>query len=133
MNNATAIPFHWGDRELSKKTKTANGQKTDRHGTRLDKDLSKGGGPFANATSTVPDMWNKGVCAPVDIVGDPLRPLVSAPGRMYMVLAACRLAALISMIRQYEADEVVTIVVHSQGCMLSLLGRRSRSKRETRH
>ncbi|PWF48868.1 DUF3274 domain-containing protein [Massilia glaciei] len=40
---------------------------------------------------------------------------------MYMVLAAKRLAALISMIRDFDKDEVVTIVAHSQGCMVSLL------------
>ncbi|MGH8853509.1 MAG: T6SS effector phospholipase Tle3 domain-containing protein, partial [Telluria sp.] len=41
--------------------------------------------------------------------------------RMYMVLAARRLAALIAMIRDYGQDETVTIVAHSQGCLLSLL------------
>lgn len=119
--NSPVIPFYWGYRETKEMARSANGQNTDRYGTRLDKDLSKGGGPFGNATSTLPDMWNKGICAPVDVVGDPLRPLVSAPGRMYMVLAASRLAALIAMIRDYDEAETVTIVAHSQGCMLSLL------------
>ncbi|HEY0062221.1 MAG TPA: DUF3274 domain-containing protein, partial [Telluria sp.] len=119
--DSPVIPFYWGFREIGKNTTTVNGQKRDRYGTRLDKDLSKGGGPFANATNTLPDMWNRGAGAPMDIMNDPLRPLKNGPGRMYMVLAARRLAALIAMIRDYEADETVTIVAHSQGCLLSLL------------
>lgn len=119
--NSPIIPFYWGFRELRDERKIVNGQFTDRYGTRLDKDLSKGGGPFANATSTLPDMWNRGVYAPVDPGGDPLRPIKTAPGRMYMVLAAKRLAALISMIRDYDKGETVSIVAHSQGCMVTLL------------
>lgn len=115
------IPFYWGYRETKNASKTVNGQKTDRNGTRLDKDLSKGGGPFGNATSSLPDMWNRGVYAPHDPVGDPLRPVKTGPGRMYMVLAARRLAALVAMIRQYEPTDTVNIVSHSQGCLLSLL------------
>ena len=115
------IPFYWGFREKFTQAGTKNGQRTDRFGNRLDKDLSKGGGPFGNATSTLPDMWNRGICSPMDIGGDALRPVLSAPGRMYMVLAAKRLAALVSMIRDYDANEVVNIVAHSQGCLISLL------------
>ncbi|MBJ7312352.1 DUF3274 domain-containing protein [Rugamonas sp. CCM 8940] len=66
-------------------------------------------------------MWNRGFGSPGDIGGDALRPLVDGPGRLYMVLAASRLAALISMIRDYHEDETVTVVAHSQGCMLTLL------------
>ncbi|MGH8853606.1 MAG: T6SS effector phospholipase Tle3 domain-containing protein [Telluria sp.] len=119
--DSPVIPFYWGYRELEKKTRTVNGQKTDRYGTRLDKDLSKGGGPFGNATSSLPDMWNRGVYAAIDPVGDPLRPIKTGPGRMYMVLAAQRLAALIAMIRKFEPRDTVSIVAHSQGCLLCLL------------
>jgi hypothetical protein len=119
--DSPVIPFYWGFREVGNLTKTVNGQKTDRNGNRLDKDLSKGGGPFGNATSTLPDMWNKGVFAPFDPAGDPLRPVKNGPGRMYMVLAARRLAALVAMIRQYEPNDTVNIVAHSQGCLISLL------------
>ena len=115
------IPFYWGFREVGNQTRTVNGQKTDRNGNRLDKDLSKGGGPFGNATSTLPDMWNRGVHAPIDPAGDPLRPVKTGPGRLYMVLAAQRLAALVAMIRQYEPNDTVNIVAHSQGCLISLL------------
>lgn len=119
--NSPVIPFYWGYREAGNKTGSVNGQFVDRYGNRLDKDLAKEGGPFGNATSTIPDMWNKGIWAPVDVMGDALRPLKTAPGRLYMVLAAQRMAALIAMIRDYGDGETVTIVAHSQGCMLALL------------
>jgi hypothetical protein len=119
--HSPVIPFYWGYREVFNQAGTKNGQRTDRFGNRLDKDLSKGGGPFANATSTLPDMWNRGICSPMDVGGDPVRPVLSAPGRMYMVLAAKRLAALVAMIRDYDANEAVNIVAHSQGCLISLL------------
>ncbi|MCD2515148.1 DUF3274 domain-containing protein [Massilia sp. G4R7] len=124
MQDAThspMIPFYWGYREVRSEAGTKNGQRVDRYGNRLDKDLSKGGGPFANATSTLPDMWNRGICSPMDVGGDPIRPVYSAPGRMYMVLAAKRLAALVAMIRDYDNNEAVNIVAHSQGCLVSLL------------
>jgi hypothetical protein len=119
--DSPVIPFYWGFRELQDETKTKHGQRTDRYGTRLDKDLSKGGGPLGNATSTLPDMWNRGLYALLDPVRDPLRPIRTGPGRMYMVLAALRLAALITMIRKFEPTDTVSIVAHSQGCLLSLL------------
>ena len=119
--DSPVIPFYWGYREYRKETKTVNGQFTDRYGTRLDKDLSKNGGPFGNATSCLPDMWNRGVFAGVDPIGDPLRPIRTGPGRMYMVLAAMRLAALISMIRKYQPKDTVSVVAHSQGCLITLL------------
>jgi pimeloyl-ACP methyl ester carboxylesterase len=119
--HSPVIPFYWGFAETSNQAGVKNGQRTDRFGNRLDKDLSKGGGPFGNATSTLPDMWNRGLSSPADVGGDPVRPLLSAPGRMYMVLAAKRLAALIAMIRDYDTNEAVTIIAHSQGCLISLL------------
>lgn len=119
--DSPVIPFYWGYREISRETGKVNGQFTDRYGNRLDKDLSKGGGPFGNATSSLPDMWNRGIFAPLDPVRDSLRPVKTAPGRMYMVLAAKRLAALVSMIRDYDSTDTVTLVAHSQGCLLSLL------------
>lgn len=124
--DSPVIPFYWGFAEKGQLSRVKNGQHTDRYGNRLDKDLSKGGGPFGNATNTLPDMWNRGFNAmPGDLLDalsrDALRPVLKAPGRMYMVLAAKRLAALIAMIRDYEKDDTVSIVAHSQGCMLSLL------------
>lgn len=127
--HSPVIPFYWGFRELdahvSSNAKLARGQFLDRHGNRLDKDYSKGGGPFANATSTLPDMWNRGkwgVFRALDIAQkDATHPVLNNPGRMYMILAAQRLAALICMIRDYDENETVSIVAHSQGCLVSLL------------
>lgn len=123
------LPFYWGFREdkahCQDWRKTPHGQAMDRYGTRLDRDFSKGGGPFANATNSLPDMWNRGFHGAfgiVDSIGhDALRRVVNGPGRMYMVLAAQRLAALVSMIRDFDANEAVSIVAHSQGCLVSLL------------
>ena len=120
------IPFYWGYRGTPiGGAPLRNGQHADDYGNRLDKDLSKGGGPFANATNNLPDMWNRGVSAlggAADAVGrDPYRPVLAGPGRMYFVLAAQRLAALVSMIRDYDKNETVNIIAHSQGCLVSLL------------
>jgi hypothetical protein len=123
------IPFYWGYREEQGRARdgamTPHGQAVDRYGNRLDKDLSKGGGPFANATTSLIDMWNRGKGGPVEAIDaaarDATHPILKNPGRLYMVLAAQRLAALISMIRDYDEDETVSIVAHSQGCMVSLL------------
>jgi pimeloyl-ACP methyl ester carboxylesterase len=116
------IPFYWGYRELTDEASTKNGQRVDRYGNRLDKDLSKGGGPFANATSSIPDMWNRGIGTVGKQMGDdPIRPIRETPGRMYMVLAAMRLAALVGIIRDRNKDDVVNIVAHSQGCLVTLL------------
>jgi hypothetical protein len=127
--HSPVIPFYWGFRELSDSvltnTKLSRGQFLDRHGNRLDKDYSKGGGPFANATSSLPDMWNKGKWGVFRVLDraqkDATHPVLNNPGRMYMILAARRLAALICMIRDYDEDETVSIVAHSQGCLISLL------------
>lgn len=123
------IPFYWGSREekehVIRGDKTPHGQNTDRYGNRLDKDFSKGGGPFANATTTLVDMWNTGAPKLFGLgdwaAHDPLRPVLKAPGRMYMILAAQRLAALVAIIRDYDPNETVSIVAHSQGCLITLL------------
>jgi len=127
--HSPVIPFYWGFREESSQVgdwrKTSHGQATDRYGNRLDRDYSKEGGPFANATSSLPEMWNRGkndAGGAIDWAAhDATHPLLKSPGRLYMILAARRLAALISMIRDYDENETVSIVAHSQGCLISLL------------
>lgn len=127
--HSPVIPFYWGFREdsahISDWRKTAHGQALDRYGNRLDRDYSKGGGPFANATTSLTEMWNRGKSdagGSLDWAArDATHPILKNPGRLYMVLAARRLAALISMIRDYDEDETVSIVAHSQGCLVSLL------------
>lgn len=127
--HSPVIPFYWGFREEKSSVqygyKTTHGQAMDRNGNRLDKDFSKGGGPFANATSSLPEMWNRGKSKALGLLDyaqhDATHPVLDNPGRLYMILAARRLAALITMLRDYDPDETVSIVAHSQGCMLSLL------------
>jgi hypothetical protein len=127
--HSPVIPFYWGFREESAHVqdwrKTPHGQAMDRYGNRLDRDYSKEGGPFANATSSLPEMWNRGKSDAYGALDwasrDATHPILKNPGRLYMILAARRLAALISMIRDYDENETVSIVAHSQGCLLSLL------------
>lgn len=123
------IPFYWGYRaapdEIGKDA--INGQVVDIHGNRLDKNFAKNGGMFANATTNIPDMFNThfkgGVKTQVLelLQHDPTHPLLEAPNRHYMILAARRLAMLIKQIRTIDPDETVTIVGHSQGTVISLL------------
>ena len=126
--HSPVIPFYWGYRDSkSDRNRNINGQLVDDFDNRLDLDRSKGGGPFANATTNLADMWNRGtpsINEYADMASrDPYRPLRGGPGRMYFVLAAQRLAALVAMIRDYNQDEpeTVTIIAHSQGCLVSLL------------
>ncbi|MFS2016334.1 DUF3274 domain-containing protein [Massilia sp. CT11-108] len=127
--HSPVIPFYWGFREESAHIqdwrKTPHGQALDRYDNRLDRDYSKEGGPFSNATSSLLEMWNRGKSDSFGILNwashDATHPILNNPGRLYMILAARRLAALISMIRDYDENETVSIVAHSQGCLLSLL------------
>lgn len=127
--HSPVIPFYWGYREEQASVKMAaankHGQATDRYGNRLDKDYSKGGGTFANATSTLPEMWNRGKSGDGGMLDaaqrDATHPVLDNPGHLYMILAARRLAAIITMLRDYDPDETVSIVAHSQGCMVTLL------------
>ena len=152
------IPFYWGyrasDDEIAKigdpgevQSKDANGeylvtrgQYQDKFGNRLDAHFAKEGGFFANATSSIPEMYGKGFKAgPLERgltasgVPGPYSYIGSAPERRYFVLAAHRLAALIGTIRGEQvkgsakiggmdaANETITIVAHSQGTLISLL------------
>ncbi|WP_414490798.1 DUF3274 domain-containing protein [Stenotrophomonas maltophilia] len=135
---SVVIPFYWGFREeegINPRTgkpwidkEQPHGEYLDRHGNRLDKDSAKNGGPFANATSCIPDMWADGFSGRIAKVlpsnpvgGTATRPLLKARSRHYMVLAAQRLAMLVRMIRRKNPDDTINVVGHSQGCLVSLL------------
>lgn len=121
------IPFYWGYRahedDIGKEL--INGEVVDVHGNRLDRDFAKGGGMFVNATSNIPDMF-KGcfnanwMTRIANRSADIAHPLLQAPERRYMVLAIKRLVALVDTIRQIDPDETVTLIGHSQGCLISL-------------
>ncbi|MES2740838.1 MAG: DUF3274 domain-containing protein [Pseudomonadota bacterium] len=121
------IPFLWGFREESEKAKTKekHGEYLDQYGNRIDKRFAKNGGPFANATNNVPDMFGRGFVRNGTIrKADPEGPshaLLNAPPRNYMVLAAQRMASLIRIIRKKSPHEPINIVAHSQGCFVTIL------------
>ena len=121
------IPFYWGYR-AEKAEKGKHGQFVDPDGNRVDINGAKEGGPFANATSNVVDMWadgfNKMILGFLSlnwVAGKPTHPLLHAAERRYMILGAQRLAAMIQMIRDRNPHAVINIVAHSQGCLLSLV------------
>jgi pimeloyl-ACP methyl ester carboxylesterase len=124
---STVIPFYWGFREDADNVYQAqeHGEYLDQYGNRIDKRYGKNGGPFANATTNIPDMFGPGFDRnwPVRLA-DPeegTHPLLNAPPRKYMVLAAQRLAGLIRIIRKQSPIEPINIVAHSQGCLITLL------------
>lgn len=127
QGTSSVIPFYWGFREQSTEANTTerHGQYLDQYGNRIDKRFGKNGGPFANATTNIPDMFGRGFVRNHAIkLADPkdgTHPLLNAPSREYMVLAAQRLAALLRIIRKKSPNEPVNIVAHSQGCFVTLL------------
>lgn len=133
------VSFYWGSSESDGndphtgepyiKKDNWHGQWTDRYGNRLDKNGAKNGGPFANATTNLNAMWGEGFSGELahskslaGMAGDPLHNLKTACPRLYMLLAAKRLAMLIKIIRNNASHKNVAInlLCHSQGCMVAL-------------
>ncbi|AYB53384.2 DUF3274 domain-containing protein [Ralstonia solanacearum] len=153
------IPFYWGYRAASDEIAKVNdagivkstvadangnlmtrGQYQDKKGNRLDAHFAKAGGFFANATNNIPDMYGAGFHAGPDArvisehawAGNYTYP-GDAPDRRYFVLAAHRLANLISTIREIKPTaaaeshglnpkhETITVLGHSQGTIITLL------------
>ena len=142
------IPFYWGYRpknadiakDKNNKTVRVRGQYQDKKGNRLDKHFAKAGGFFANATNNIPDMYGAGFKAPfkgkaatyTGASGNYVY-IADAPERRYFVLAAERLATLISTIRGIEPsgaasaanlkpiNDTITVLGHSQGTIITLL------------
>lgn len=127
------IPFYWGFKadktDLAKdpKEQKRNGQNLDKFGNRLDSNLVKNGGMFANATNNIFDMFNSNFKGGFKTwllnkgQNDATHPLFECPNRHYMILAAKRLAALVRQIRLVDPNETVNIIAHSQGTIISLL------------
>ncbi|RQH07107.1 T6SS effector phospholipase Tle3 domain-containing protein [Paraburkholderia dinghuensis] len=115
------IHFRWGYK--------ANKDELKEYGTNifLNEQNYWGGGPFANGTSSLPDLWHEGVndrlflwltIQHLNAVDS--RTVYSCPPRAYMVLGALRLAKLIETIRTKQADTAITVVCHSQGNMVGI-------------
>ncbi|ECW3532207.1 DUF4150 domain-containing protein [Salmonella enterica] len=95
---------------------------------------AKGGGTFANATTSIPDMFGPGANGvALDVVGaisrskmndgDWSHPIYANPHRIYQAYAARRLADLILAIRRNPPTEkdTINIVAHSQGTIVTML------------
>ncbi|EOI3553282.1 hypothetical protein ACMSYZ_003673, partial [Cronobacter turicensis] len=99
----------------------------------LDVNFAKGGGTFANATTSIPDMLGPGAGGAVVAAagfgtlymngGNYTHPIFPNPHRIYQFFAAQRLADLIIQIRQplETRDDVINIVAHSQGTIITML------------
>ena len=127
------IPFYWGYRaepgeikrdENNDPTKLRD-QYQDVFENRLDRHFAKGGGFFANATNNLLEMYGKGFAKLLRIFAQPSlsnpQYMGKGPHRRYFVLAATRLAMLVSEIRRISPDETITIMGHSQGTLITLL------------
>ncbi|WP_258533692.1 T6SS effector phospholipase Tle3 domain-containing protein, partial [Xanthomonas oryzae] len=112
-------------------------QYQDTAGNRLDAHFAKAGGFFANATSNLPDMYGKGfdtslMTATIQPVASDFTYFGKAPPRRYFVLAAERLAMLVSEIRRLAPDDTITIMGHSQGTLITLLAQAMLADRRQR-
>ncbi|MGS0580618.1 T6SS effector phospholipase Tle3 domain-containing protein [Xanthomonas oryzae pv. oryzicola] len=139
------IPFYWGyrasDNEIAKDKRgnptRLRSQYQDTAGNRLDANFAKAGGFFVNATSNLPDMYGKGFektlkTRGVQMVSPDFTYFGNAPPRRYFVLAAERLAMLVSEIRRLAPDDTITIMGHSQGTMITLLAQAMLAERSQR-
>ncbi|MDB6141997.1 MAG: putative transrane protein [Pseudomonas sp.] len=128
------IPFYWGYRAAPEDIKRDDqgvplkmrNQYQDVNGNRLDRHFGKGGGFFTNATNNLKQMYGEGFKrgGKTDLagrLGGNYLHFGDAPERHYFVMAAHRLAMLISEIRRLSPDDTVTVIGHSQGTLISLL------------
>ena len=127
------IPFYWGYRAAPDEIQSdQKGEPTkmrtqyqDVFGNLLDRHFGKGGGFFANATNNLPEMYGEGFGSALRHFANLRLPktlyMGRCPPRRYFVLAAHRLAMLISEIRRVSPDETVTVMGHSQGTLITLL------------
>ncbi|MBN3751612.1 DUF3274 domain-containing protein [Paraburkholderia sp. Tr-20389] len=113
---------------LANQAKYAN---KDSLGNWLDGSQAKEGGPFANATTNLIDMWGPSANGGTyDAIAwakrqftDTSSPMYPNPHRIYYVHAAQRLANLILRIRREKnaGPDTINIVAHSQGTEISML------------
>ncbi len=146
--NSVFIPFYWGyradNRDIARDANhdplRVRSQYQDLQGNRLDANFAKAGGFFSNATNNIADMYQKGFNAPGlgkwltrnNLGGNDLF-IADCPPRRYFVLAAERLAMLISTIRNIQPHpeaaaagmlpehDTITVMGHSQGSLITLL------------
>ncbi|MGF6391899.1 T6SS effector phospholipase Tle3 domain-containing protein [Pseudomonas plecoglossicida] len=127
------IPFYWGyraepgeiKRDKNNDPTKLRDQYQDVFENRLDRHFAKGGGFFANATNNLLEMYSQGFAKFIrhaaQITLSNTQFMGKGPHRRYFVLAATRLAMLVSEIRRVSPDETITIMGHSQGTLITLL------------
>lgn len=119
------------DRDCHFKTKNieVNKLNCDKFGNWIDYLYQRNGGPFANATTCIPDMYGPGMAGLLGYVGKKITPILGGdvsydnPHRIYYAFAAHRLAKLIKQIRKdTEGQDIpINIVAHSQGTIITML------------
>ena len=125
------LPYnsYWVERNCHFKTDNieVNKLNCDKFGNWIDYLYRRNGGPFANATTCIPDMYGPGMAGFLGHAGEAATPKGARsyqnPHRIYYVFAAYRLANLIKTIRQKtkEQDIPINIVAHSQGTIITML------------
>ena len=125
------LPYnsYWVERNCHFKTENieVNKLNCDKFGNWIDYLYRRNGGPFANATTCIPDMYGPGMAGFLGHAGEAATPKGARsyqnPHRIYYVFAAYRLANLIKTIRQQteELDIPINIVAHSQGTIITML------------
>lgn len=140
LKDLAHLPYDaYQEDNVHKKTDLGNDGKgtlkfqNDNFGNVLEANFAKGGGTFANATTTIPDMLGPGAGgAALGAVGflslhanggDFTHPIFENPHRIYQFFAAQRLADLILQIRGEDETkhDVINIVAHSQGTIITML------------
>ncbi|HCL5282478.1 TPA: DUF4150 domain-containing protein [Salmonella enterica] len=133
--NKTDLPYDTYQQDDEKILHAHNDANIDNLNNWLDKKAhAKGGGTFANATTSIPDMFGPGANGvALDVVGaisrskmndgDWSHPIYANPHRIYQAYAARRLADLILAIRRHPPTEkdTINIVAHSQGTIVTML------------
>lgn len=125
------LPYssYWLDREFKLDTGTLEVDKlnSDNFFNWIDYGYHRNGGPFANATTSIPDMYGPGMSGVLAFGGKIVTPEGSKsydnPHRIYFAFAAYRLAELIKKIRKdTEGQDIpINIVAHSQGTIITML------------
>ena len=125
------LPYdsYWIDRNYHLKTENieVNKLNCDKFGNWIDYLYRRNGGPFANATTCIPDMYGPGMAGFLGFAGKIATPKGARsyqnPHRIYYVFAAHRLANLIKQIRKdTEGQDIpINIVAHSQGTIITML------------
>ena len=125
------LPYdsYWVERNYHLKTDNieVNKLNCDKFGNWIDYLYRRNGGPFANATTCIPDMYGPGMAGFLGSAGELATPKGARsylnPHRIYYAFAAHRLAKLIKQIRKdTEGQNIpINIVAHSQGTIITML------------